>query len=107
MKNKLKIGVLLFSLLGLGMGAYESAQAESIENQVKTIVARDLQVNEAIINKETDFYNDLQANPSQVNQLITDIQNEFKVTFPPDEAQKITTINSALEALRNRGINYP
>lgn len=105
MKNTLKIGIILFSLLVLEMGPYESAYAGSIENQVKIIAARDLQVDEASINKETNFYNDLGSSPDQVNQLIADIQNEFKVTFTSDEAQKITTISRALEALRNRGIN--
>jgi acyl carrier protein len=72
------------------------AVAEDIEARVKAIVAEQLGVDEAEINRETSFVNDLNADSLDTVELVMEFEDEFDMSIPDDEAEKIQTIGQAI-----------
>ncbi len=60
---------------------------ENVEQRVKKIVAEQLGVNEAEIKSGSSFVDDLGA----------DSQEEFETEIPDEEAEKITTVQQAID----------
>ena len=70
--------------------------AEDIEARVKAIVAEQLGVDEAEINRETSFVNDLNADSLDTVELVMEFEDEFDMSIPDEEAEKIQTIGQAI-----------
>ena len=70
--------------------------AEDIEARVKAIVAEQLGVDEAEINRETSFVNDLNADSLDTVELVMEFEDEFDMNIPDEEAEKIQTIGQAI-----------
>ena len=71
--------------------------AEDIEAKVKAIVAEQLGVDQAEINRETSFVNDLNADSLDTVELVMEFEDEFDMNFPDEEAEKIQKIGQAIE----------
>ena len=71
--------------------------AEDIEARVKAIVAEQLGVDQAEINRETSFVNDLNADSLDTVELVMEFEDEFDMNIPDDEAEKIQKIGQAIE----------
>ncbi len=71
--------------------------AEDIEARVKAIVAEQLGVDEAEINRETSFVNDLNADSLDTVELVMEFEDEFDMSIPDEEAEKIQKIGQAIE----------
>lgn len=69
---------------------------ENIEQRVKKIVAEQLGVNEADIKNESSFVDDLGADSLDTVELVMALEEEFGVEIPDEEAEKITTVQLAL-----------
>ena len=69
---------------------------ESIEQRVKKIVAEQLGVNEAEIKNESSFLDDLGADSLDMVELVMALEDEFETEFPDEEAEKITTVQQAV-----------
>ena len=70
---------------------------ENIEQRVKKIVAEQLGVNEADIKNESSFVDDLGADSLDTVELVMALEEEFKCEIPDDEAEKITTVQQAID----------
>ena len=70
---------------------------EKIEQRVKKIVAEQLGVNEADINNESSFVDDLGADSLDTVELVMALEEEFECEIPEDEAEKITTVQQAID----------
>ena len=70
---------------------------ENIEQRVKKIVAEQLGVNEADIKNETSFVDDLGADSLDTVELVMALEEEFECEIPDDEAEKITTVQQAID----------
>src|SRR3546814_8265100 len=73
---------------------------ESIEQRVKKIVAEQLGVNEAEIKNESSFLDDLGADSLDMVELVMALEDEFETEIPGEEAEKITTVQQAVEIRR-------
>jgi len=71
--------------------------AEDIEARVKAIVAEQLGVDQAEINRETSFVNDLNADSLDTVELVMEFEDEFDMNIPDEEAEKIQKIGQAIE----------
>lgn len=71
--------------------------AEDIEARVKAIVAEQLGVDEAEINRETSFVNDLNADSLDTVELVMEFEDEFDMNIPDEEAEKIQKIGQAVD----------
>ena len=66
-------------------------------NKVVDIVCGQLSVDKADVNPESAFVEDLGADSLDTVELVMAVEEEFDVEIPDDEAEKITTIQSAVE----------
>lgn len=69
----------------------------SNESRVKKIVAEQLGVNEAEVKNESSFVNDLGADSLDTVELVMALEEEFGVEIPDEAAEKITTVQEALD----------
>jgi acyl carrier protein len=68
-----------------------------IEARVKKIVAEQLGVNEAEIKNESSFVDDLGADSLDTVELVMALEDEFETEIPDEEAEKITTVQQAID----------
>lgn len=70
---------------------------DNIEQRVKKIVAEQLGVNEADIKSESSFASDLGADSLDTVELVMALEEEFECEIPDEEAEKITTVQQAMD----------
>ena len=68
-----------------------------IEAKVKKIVAEQMGVNEAEITRDTSFVNDLNADSLDTVELVMEFEDEFEMSIPDEEAEKIQTVGMAID----------
>lgn len=69
----------------------------NIEQKVKDIVAEQLGVNKEDIKPESSFVNDLGADSLDTVELVMALEEELNVEIPDEEAEKITTVQQAID----------
>ena len=72
----------------------------NIEERVKKIVAEQLGVKEDISN-EASFVDDLGADSLDTVDLVMALEEEFECEIPDEEAEKITTVQQAIDYVTN------
>jgi acyl carrier protein len=68
-----------------------------IEAKVKKIVAEQMGVPENEISRETSFVNDLNADSLDTVELVMEFEDEFEMSIPDEEAEKIQTVGMAID----------
>lgn len=71
--------------------------SDDIERKVKAIVAEQLGVDEAEISRDTSFVNDLNADSLDTVELVMEFEDEFDMSIPDDQAEKIQTVGQAID----------
>ena len=66
-------------------------------DKVKDVIIDKLGVEEDSIKSEAHFVNDLGADSLDTVELIMEFEEEFGIEIPDDDAEKITTVASAVE----------
>ena len=64
--------------------------------KVKKIIIEQLGVNEEDVKNDSSFIDDLGADSLDTVELVMAFEEEFGLEIPDDEAEKITTVNSAI-----------
>ena len=72
--------------------------------KLKKVIADVLNVDQDEINLESTFVDDLGADSLDVFQIIMGIEEEFDIEIPAEKAEKITTVEEAVELI-NSAIN--
>ena len=72
-----------------------------IEAKVKAIIVDKLGVDEAEVKPEASFTNDLGADSLDNVELIMQLEKEFGVSIPDDQAEKIGTVGDAISYIEN------
>ena len=72
-----------------------------IRGIVKTIIMDKLGVEEAEINDEASFTNDLGADSLDTVELIMEFEKEFNIAIPDDQAEKIGTVGQAVSYIES------
>ena len=73
----------------------------SIEERVKKIIVEQLGVKEEDVKPEASFVEDLGADSLDTVELVMALEEEFDIEIPDEEAEKITTVQSAIDYLQN------
>ena len=58
----------------------------------------------SIITRETRFVEDLRADSLDLVELLMDFEEEFEISVPDSDAEKIRTVGQAIEYLEDRGV---
>lgn len=72
-------------------------EVAEIEAKVKKIVAEQMGVNESEITRDTSFVNDLNADSLDTVELVMEFEDEFEMSIPDEEAEKIQTVGMAID----------
>ena len=70
-------------------------------DKVKDIIIDKLGVEEEKINKEASFVDDLGADSLDTVELIMQLEEGFGIEIPDDDAEKITTVQAAIDYLES------
>ncbi len=76
-----------------------------LEKKVKEIIMDKLGVDESQITPEASFTNDLGADSLDTVELIMAFEEEFGVSIPDEDAEKIATVGDALNYLKEKTAN--
>lgn len=71
-----------------------------IESKVKKIVSEQMGVAEDEITRETSFINDLNADSLDTVELVMELEDEFELSIPDEEAEKIQTVGQAIDFIK-------
>ena len=74
--------------------------AASIEERVKKIVVEQLGVKEDDVSNDSKFVDDLGADSLDTVELVMALEEEFETEIPDEEAEKITTIQQAIDYIK-------
>ncbi|MGE5355776.1 MAG: acyl carrier protein [Deltaproteobacteria bacterium] len=73
----------------------------SIADKVKKVIVDKLGVDEAEVTPEASFTNDLGADSLDTVELIMELENEFGISIPDDQAEKIQTVGDAIKYIED------
>lgn len=72
-----------------------------IEARVKAIIVDKLGVDESEVTPAASFTNDLGADSLDTVELIMELEKEFGMSIPDDQAEKIATVQDAVDYIAN------
>ena len=69
----------------------------NIKEKVIEIVSEQMGVDKAEVTPETSFINDLNADSLDTVELVMEFEDEFDMSIPDEEAEKIQTVGAAID----------
>lgn len=98
--NKIPVAVwtaILFDLEDLPI-------MSTVEERVKKIVVEQLGVKDEEVSNQSSFVDDLGADSLDTVELVMALEEEFECEIPDEEAEKITTVQQAIDYV-NKHLN--
>ena len=81
--------------------------ADQIEEKVIDIVSEQMGVDKSEITRETSFVNDLNADSLDTVELVMEFEDEFELSIPDEEAEKIQTVGQAIDYIKDHAKKAP
>ena len=75
----------------------EDIDIKAIENKVIEIISEQMGKEKEQITRETSFINDLNADSLDTVELVMEFEDEFDMSIPDEEAEKIQTVGAAVD----------
>ena len=73
----------------------------SVEEKVRSIVAKQLGLDEDEVTNESSFIDDLGADSLDTVELVMSFEEEFDIEISDDEAENILTVQAAIDHINN------
>jgi acyl carrier protein len=73
-----------------------------VESKVKEIIVEQLGVDEAQVNPEASFIDDLGADSLDTVELVMAFEEKFDIEIPDEDAEKMRTVGDATEYLKSK-----
>ncbi len=70
---------------------------QAVEKRVVEIISEPMGADKAEITRETSFINDLSADSLDTVELVMEFEDEFDMSIPDEEAEKIQTVGAAID----------
>jgi acyl carrier protein len=74
---------------------------KAIEDKVIDIISEQMGADKAEITRDTSFINDLKADSLDTVELVMEFEDEFDMSIPDEEAEKIQTVGAAIDYIVN------
>ena len=74
-----------------------ATNSESVFSELKDIIVEQLAVDPEEVTLEASFVEDLNADSLDLVELIMEIEEKFNIQVPDEVAEKIVTVNDAVE----------
>ena len=71
--------------------------AVDVESKVREIISEQLGVSADEVTPEASFIEDLGADSLDIVELVMELEEEFEITIPDDQAEKIKTVGEAID----------
>ena len=84
------------------MGKEVGKSMATVDERVKKIIAEQLGVEEEEVTLEAHFVEDLGADSLDTVELVMALEEEFEIEIPDEEAEKITTVQQAIDYINER-----
>jgi acyl carrier protein len=75
----------------------EQLDIKAIEAKIIDIISEQMGADKAEISRETSFINDLNADSLDTVELVMEFEDEFDMSIPDEEAEKIQTVGAAVD----------
>ena len=75
----------------------DEVDVQAIENKVVEIISEQMGVEKSEITRGTSFINDLNADSLDTVELVMEFEDEFDMSIPDEEAEKIQTVGAAID----------
>lgn len=79
----------------------DDLDVDAIEKRVIEIISVQMGVDKSEITRETSFINDLNADSLDTVELVMEFEDEFDMSIPDEEAEKIQTVGAAIDYIAN------
>jgi acyl carrier protein len=79
----------------------------SVEQRVVEIVCEHLAVQKDQVNRNTKFIEDIGADSLDIVELVMELEEEFDIQIPDDQAEKIKTVGEAVDFIEQATKNKP
>ena len=79
----------------------DEVDVEAIEKKVIKIISDQMGVDKSEVTREVSFINDLSADSLDIVELVMEFEDEFDISIPDEEAEKIQTIGAAVDYVVN------
>lgn len=77
----------------------------TVEERVKKIVVEQLGVKPEDVTNSASFVDDLGADSLDTVELVMALEEEFNTEIPDEEAEKITTIQQAIDYIKSHSVS--
>ncbi len=74
----------------------------SVEQRVIEIVCEHLAVDKEKVKRETSFVEDIGADSLDIVELVMELEEEFDIQIPDDQAEKIKTVGESVDFIEAR-----
>ena len=84
-------------LRGVSEPLWEEPIVATTEERIIQIVCDNLGVNKEQVTRNTSFQEDIGADSLDIVELVMELEEEFEITIPDEEAEKIKTVGQAID----------
>ncbi len=75
----------------------DEVNVKAIEEKVVDIICEQMGADKSEVTRETSFINDLNADSLDTVELVMEFEDEFDMSIPDEEAEKIQTVGAAID----------
>jgi acyl carrier protein len=75
----------------------DEVDVKEVEQRVIDIISEQMGTDKSEISRETSFINDLNADSLDTVELVMEFEDEFDMSIPDEEAEKIQTVGAAID----------